>query len=103
MPPEEKKPSIQKHIRAIVTSDPTESAETVGLRYVTDDIPGIQRQSTEEGFEYFDVNGERITDAEEIHCINALAIPPAYRDVWICPFANGHLQATGRDAKGRKQ
>jgi DNA topoisomerase I len=103
MPSKAKKPSIQKHIKAIVTSDPIKSAETIGLRYVTDDIPGIQRRSSEEGFEYFDVEGDRITDPDEIHRINALAIPPAYRDVWICPFPNGHLQATGRDARGRKQ
>jgi DNA topoisomerase I len=103
MPPKVKKQAIQKYIRAIVTSDPIESAEAIGLRYVTDDIPGIQRQHSDQGFDYYDPKGDRITDPQEIHRINALAIPPAYRDVWICPFANGHLQATGRDAKGRKQ
>ncbi|MBD2037283.1 DNA topoisomerase IB [Leptolyngbya sp. FACHB-321] len=98
------KRSIQKHVKAVVTSDPIASAEAIGLRYVTDDIPGIQRKrSGKKGFAYIDTNGERIRDPDEIRRIDALAIPPAYKDVWICPFANGHLQATGRDAKGRKQ
>ncbi len=98
------KRSIQKHIKAVVTSDPLKSAAAIGLRYVTDDIPGIQRKrSGKKGFTYFDTNGDRIRDPEEIRRINALAIPPAYKNVWICPFANGHLQATGRDAKDRKQ
>jgi len=96
--------SIQKHIKAVVSADPITSAEAIGLRYVTDDIPGIQRKhSGKKGFAYIDTNGDRIRDPEEIRRIHALAIPPAYKDVWICPFANGHLQATGRDAKGRKQ
>ncbi|MBD2073878.1 DNA topoisomerase IB [Phormidium sp. FACHB-592] len=98
------KRSIQKHVKAVVTSDPIASAEAIGLRYVTDDIPGIQRKrSGKKGFAYIDTNGERIRDPDEIRRIDALAIPPAYKNVWICPFANGHLQATGRDAKGRKQ
>lgn len=96
--------SIQKHLQAVITSDPIESAEAIGLRYVSDASPGIQRKpSGKKGFAYFDIKGDRIRDPEEIRRINALAIPPAYKDVWICPFANGHLQATGRDAKGRKQ
>jgi DNA topoisomerase-1 len=98
------KRSIQKHIKAVVTSDPIASAEAIGLRYVTDDIPGIERKrSGKKGFAYIDTNGDRIRDPDEIRRIDALAIPPAYKNVWICPFANGHLQATGRDAKGRKQ
>lgn len=98
------KRSIQKHLQAVITSDPIESAEAIGLRYVGDDSPGIQRQrSGKKDFAYFDVKGDRIRDPDEIRRLNALAIPPAYKDVWICPFANGHLQATGRDAKGRKQ
>ena len=99
-----RKRSIQKHIKAVVTSDPIASAEAIGLRYVTDDIPGIQRKRAgKKGFAYIDTNGDRIRDPDEIRRIDALAIPPAYKNVWICPFANGHLQATGRDAKGRKQ
>ena len=95
---------MQKHLQAVLTTDPIEAAQAIGLRYVADDIPGIQRKrSGKKDFAYFDTNGDRIRDPEEIRRINALAIPPAYKDVWICPYANGHLQATGRDAKGRKQ
>ncbi|MBW4691335.1 MAG: DNA topoisomerase IB [Lyngbya sp. HA4199-MV5] len=98
------KRSLQKHLRAVTTADPIKSAEEIGLRYVVDNIPGIQRKrSGKKGFAYFEPNGDRIRDPDEIRRINALAIPPAYKNVWICPFANGHLQATGRDAKGRKQ
>lgn len=86
-----------------VPSNPVESAEAVGLTYVSDDIPGIRRQKSGKKFIYFEPNGDRIRDEETIRRINSLAIPPAYKDVWICPLANGHLQATGRDAKGRKQ
>ncbi|UBF23743.1 DNA topoisomerase IB [Kovacikia minuta CCNUW1] len=96
--------SIHKHLKATIVSDPVESAKAVGLRYVTDDTKGISRKRYgKKGFVYLDVNGDRIQDPEELKRINALAIPPAYKDVWICPFPNGHLQATGRDAKGRKQ
>lgn len=95
---------MQQQVRAAIVSDPVAAARAAGLRYVSDDRPGIQRKRYgKKGFAYFDANGERIRDDEEIRRINALAIPPAYKDVWICPLANGHLQATGRDAKGRKQ
>ncbi len=86
-----------------LVTDPVESAKTAGLRYVTDDSPGICRQHRGKGFIYIGVDGKRLTDQSEIKRINSLAIPPAWKDVWICPIANGHLQATGRDAKGRKQ
>ncbi len=86
-----------------IPSNPIESAEAVGLTYVSDDTPGIRRQKSGKKFIYFAVNGDRIRDAETIRRIDSLAIPPAYKDVWICPLPNGHLQATGRDAKGRKQ
>lgn len=85
------------------SASPIESAEAVGLKYVTDDMPGIRRQKSGKKFIYFDVNGDRIRDQKTIDRINSLAIPPAYKKVWICPLENGHLQATGRDAKGRKQ
>jgi DNA topoisomerase I len=94
---------LHRHIRSVLVSDPVEAAKAAGLRYVTDDGPGIQRQRRGKSFTYIDVDGNRIRNPEEIQRINALAIPPAYRDVWICPLPNGHLQATGRDAKGRKQ
>ncbi|SRR5579883_484854 len=104
MPRKVLKRTIQKHIQAAITTDPIESATAIGLRYVSDATPGIRRKrSGKKSFTYLDVNGDRISDPEEIRRINALAIPPAYQDVWICPLANGHLQATGRDAKGRKQ
>ncbi|MBD1842356.1 DNA topoisomerase IB [Cyanobacteria bacterium FACHB-63] len=86
-----------------IPTDPIESAESVGLRYVSDEMPGIRRKRSGKSFIYFEPNGDRIKDEKTIQRINSLAIPPAYRDVWICPFENGHLQATGRDAKGRKQ
>lgn len=73
------------------------------LHYVDDRIPGITRRKLRGKFCYFEPSGERIRDTNEIARINALAIPPAYVDVWICPDSKGHLQATGRDARGRKQ
>ena len=104
MAPRVKKQSIQKHVEAIISSDPIEAAEAVGLEYVSDEMPGIRRQrSGKAGFVYLDLQGDRIRDPQEIRRIEALAIPPAYQSVWICPNPNGHLQATGRDAKGRKQ
>src|SRR5690349_24699492 len=79
-------------------------ARAAGLRYVSDAKPGIRRIGTpSEGFGYVDARGRRITDEDEIDRLNRLAIPPAYTDVWICPSPRGHLQATGRDARGRKQ
>ena len=73
------------------------------LHYVDDTAPGISRKKLRGKFCYFDPQGQRITDAAEIQRINALAVPPAYTDVWICTDPRGHLQATGRDARGRKQ
>ncbi|RON15659.1 DNA topoisomerase IB [Pseudomonas frederiksbergensis] len=73
------------------------------LHYVDDSQPGITRKLLRGKFCYFDPAGQRITDPDEIKRINALAVPPAYTDVWICPDPRGHLQATGRDARGRKQ
>ena len=73
------------------------------LHYVDDTAPGITRKKLRGKFCYFDPLGQRITDAAEIQRINALAVPPAYTDVWICTDPRGHLQATGRDARGRKQ
>ena len=73
------------------------------LHYVDDSQPGIRRQKVRGTFNYFDARGERITDADEIRRIDSLAVPPAYTDVWICADPRGHLQATGRDARGRKQ
>lgn len=80
-----------------------EAAEQAGLRYVSDDGPGIRRLRRGRMFRYVDPSGEDVKDAATLERIRKLAIPPAYEDVWICPRANGHLQASGRDAKGRKQ
>jgi DNA topoisomerase-1 len=70
---------------------------------VSDSLPGISRSRRGSGFVYRDARGRQLTDAGELRRIRALAIPPAYTDVWICAQPNGHLQATGRDARGRKQ
>jgi DNA topoisomerase-1 len=73
------------------------------LEYVDDSQPGFTRRKLRKKFAYFDLDGARITDEEVIQRLNKLAVPPAYTQVWLCPKANGHLQATGRDARGRKQ
>ncbi|MGF1494947.1 MAG: DNA topoisomerase IB [Microcoleaceae cyanobacterium] len=83
--------------------DPEQSARLAGLRYVTDEMPGIRRKKWGRGFSYFDIAGDRIGDRTVIQRIKVLAIPPSWEGVWICPLPNGHLQATGRDAKARKQ
>ncbi|MBD2120789.1 DNA topoisomerase IB [Trichocoleus sp. FACHB-262] len=97
-----KRSQRRKFLASLIT-DPVQSAQVAGLRYVNDDSPGIQRQPRGKGFVYLNIDGKLIRDRQEIQRIESLAIPPAYKDVWICPFANGHIQATGRDAKGRKQ
>ena len=83
--------------------DPKDAAESAGLRYVSDHRPGIRRRKSGKGFTYTRADGSRLTEAEALGRIKSLAIPPAWTDVWICPFRDGHIQATGRDAKGRKQ
>lgn len=82
---------------------PTTAAMPPGLRHADDSKPGYTRKREKDGFAYFDVQGKRIEDEAEIQRINSLAIPPAYEDVWICPDPRGHIQATGRDVRGRKQ
>ncbi len=94
---------IRKEVQAALIAEPVKSAELVGLRYVSDTSPGIQRQCVGEEFCYIDANGKQICDQSELSRIKALVIPPAWTDVWICPLPHGHLQATGRDVKGRKQ
>ena len=83
----------------IPNADPPAAAKAAGLRYVNDSRPGISRKDGK----FFDAAGAPVTDEATLARIKALVIPPAWTDVWICPQANGHLQATGRDAKGRKQ
>jgi DNA topoisomerase I len=95
---------IDTGLTVAVFVDPVESAKAAGLRYVTDDAPGIRRRRCgKKGFCYLDTKGRTIKEPKEIERFKKLAIPPAWTDVWICPIPNGHLQATGRDAKGRKQ
>ena len=79
------------------------SARRAGLRYVTDGVDGIRRQRSGKGWIYFHPGGRRITDQGVTRRLNSLAIPPAWTDVWICPDPDGHIQATARDARGRKQ
>jgi DNA topoisomerase-1 len=83
--------------------DPKDAAESVGLRHVSDGRPGFRRKKAGSGFTYSRADGSRLTERDALKRIKALAIPPAWTDVWICPSADGHIQATGRDAKGRKQ
>jgi DNA topoisomerase-1 len=86
-----------------VLAESVEAAEDAGLRYVSDEQPGFSRQRKGEEFEYFDTKGKLIRDEQRLLRIKRLAIPPAWSDVWICPSPNGHIQATGRDARRRKQ
>ncbi|WP_405402429.1 DNA topoisomerase IB [Paracoccus sp. Ld10] len=83
--------------------DPEDAAISAGLTYVNDDMPGITRVRAGKGFSYKAPDKRTITDRAERKRLASLAIPPAYDDVWICPDPRGHIQATGRDAKGRKQ
>ena len=80
-----------------------ESAHEAGLTYVSDRSPGIRRRRSGNGFVYIDATGKLLHDADAVYRINCLVIPPAWRDVWICPSPRGHIQAVGRDARGRKQ
>jgi DNA topoisomerase-1 len=96
---------VERSARSSLDPQPgsLESARAAGLRYVTDCSPGIRRKMGPLGFEYFGPDGSRITDEAELARIRTLVIPPAWNDVWICSTPRGHLQATGRDARGRKQ
>jgi len=94
---------VEQYDSAPAVVDPKDAAESAGLRYVSDVRPGISRRKVGAGFTYARADGSRLTERDALKRIKALAIPPAWTDVWICPFADGHIQATGRDAKGRKQ
>ncbi len=83
--------------------DPREAARAAGLRYTSDDKPGMRRRKSGKGFVYLDTDGKPIREREVLWRIRHIGIPPAWTDVWISQFPNGHIQATGRDAKGRKQ
>src|SRR5262245_59215249 len=85
-------------------SDPQRSARLAGLRYVSDEVvPGIRRLGRPRRFRYVNPDGRPVSDPLDLQRIRALAIPPAWTDVWICPNSLGHVQATDRDARGRKQ
>lgn len=86
-----------------VIVDPEAAAESAGLTYVSDSDPGIRRQRSGKRFSYTGRDGKRVSDKRVLERIHRLAIPPAWTDVWVCADANGHIQATGRDARGRKQ
>ena len=79
------------------------TAKEAGLRYVSDEQPGYARRRAGKGFVYYNAKGERITDETTLKRIRALVLPPAWKEVWICPHPRGHIQATGRDDRGRKQ
>jgi DNA topoisomerase-1 len=88
---------------ALAPADAADVAGEAGLRYVSDAAPGIRRLRRGKRFQYRGPDGKPVRDAATLARIRALAIPPAYEDVWVCPDPRGHIQATGRDARGRKQ
>jgi DNA topoisomerase-1 len=87
----------------VASDESAAAAEEAGLQYVSDDRPGYRRRTKGKGFEYLDTEGKRIRDERRLLRIKRLAVPPAWTDVWICPSPSGHIQATGRDARRRKQ
>ena len=98
--------TTKQHKKAVPiepVTDPADSAKAAGLRYVYDDQPGIARVRRGKSFRYVAAGGAPVKDPAVVGRIKSLVIPPAWNDVWICKDANGHLQCTGRDAKGRKQ
>ena len=97
------KTSNGKSIKPGFAIESAEAAEEAGLQYVSDDRPGYTRRGNNGEFEYLDTQGNTIRDEQRLLRMKRLAIPPAWTDVWICPSPNGHLQATGRDARRRKQ
>lgn len=101
MPSTAQAPKSVADLKVVV--DPEEAAEEAGLRYVSDDSPGYTRKKQGDDFDYYDADGKKITDEKRLLRIRRIAIPPAWADVWICPSPNGHIQAVGRDARGRKQ
>src|SRR5215471_5979278 len=93
----------EPRLNGAITEDLVAAAEEAGLRYVSDERSGYTRKAKGKHFEYFDTEGKPIRDEQRLLRIKSLAIPPAWTDVWICPSPNGHIQATGRDARRRKQ
>ncbi|HEY7118522.1 MAG TPA: hypothetical protein VH475_18170 [Tepidisphaeraceae bacterium] len=97
------KPRREIPIPSAPPADPVAAASSVSLTYVSDETPGIRRRRAGTGFNYVDPHGKPIRDEETLRRIKSLVIPPAWSEVWICPDSAGHLQATGYDARGRKQ
>jgi len=98
--------SASPALRELALLDPADAegaAAAAGLRYVSDERPGYRRRKRGNGWSYLDLDGKAIADARVRARIDPLVIPPAWTDVWICPLPNGHIQASGRDARGRKQ
>jgi DNA topoisomerase-1 len=93
----------RKNAAAALGIDPIDSAKAAHCRYVDDSIPGIRRLRHGKAFRYVDANGHAVRSRDVLARIRSIAIPPAWTDVWICPSASGHIQATGRDARRRKQ
>lgn len=94
---------VRSSNRTTIINNGRKAARSAGLRYVDDQGPGISRTRRGDGFSYLNADGTAMRDGETLTRIRSLAIPPAWVDVWICPDPDGHLQATGRDARGRKQ
>src|SRR5438128_645846 len=88
---------------AKIVAEAMDAAEEAGLLYVSDDRPGYTRKAKGEDFDWLDADGKLICDEQRLLRLKRLAIPPAWTEVWVSPLANGHIQATGRDARGRKQ
>src|SRR5207237_5994206 len=94
---------VRRRVAKADDVDPVISAQLAGLRYVHDEtLPGIRRVGRKKRFRYVFATGATVRDSAQLQRIRAVAIPPAWRHVWICPNPRGHLQATGRDARGRK-
>ncbi|OCX53815.1 DNA topoisomerase I [Mucilaginibacter sp. PPCGB 2223] len=93
---------LQKKLERI-GRDPKITAKAVGLRYVSDSSPGYTRKPAKNGFNFYDADGKMVRNKELIVRFKKLVVPPAYTDIWISPYENGHLQFTGKDAAGRKQ
>jgi DNA topoisomerase I len=93
----------ESKLNGAISEELIAAAEEAGLQYISDERPGYTRKVKGKDFEYFDTEGKPIRNEQRLLRIKRLAIPPAWTEVWICPSPNGHIQATGRDARGRKQ
>ena len=99
----ERSPKRRVKAPKVEVLEPADAAKAAHLRYVSDQGPGIRRKPAGNTFAYFDDDGNKVSDPDTLARIKSLVIPPAWTDVWISPITYGHLQATGRDVKGRKQ